>query len=85
MRIRSRFRRNLTTFSFGIASALFVGLVWQGLTAPPPAYGQVPDSGRQRQEMVSELQAANKKLAEITTLLKQIRDQAPSKDVKTQP
>jgi hypothetical protein len=58
----------------GGATLLFVGLLWQFVVQPPPAYGQVPDSGAQRNAMLREMATTNKKLTEIANLLKEIRD-----------
>jgi hypothetical protein len=60
-------------YLLGGASLLLLGLIWSVVSQPPPAYGQVPDSGAQRARMVQELVTANKKLTEITDLLKDIR------------
>jgi hypothetical protein len=62
-------------FLLGAATLLLVGLLWQGISQPPPAYGQVPDSGAQRQRMIKEMVTTNQKLTEVVALLKQIRDQ----------
>jgi hypothetical protein len=48
--------------------------VWSSLRAPRAAYGQLPDAGMQRKQMLDELRTANKHLAEISKLLKQIAD-----------
>ncbi len=58
----------------GGLTVLAAGLLWQGLGAPPAAYGQVPDSGAQRNVMIKELREANRKLGEIAGLLREIRD-----------
>lgn len=60
-------------YLLGGASLLALGLIWSAVSQPPPAFGQVPDSGAQRARMVEELVTANKKLTEITDLLKDIR------------
>jgi hypothetical protein len=62
-----------TGFALGGLAMLVAGVLWSA--APRPAYAQVPDSGAQRFEMIRELQASNRKLAEIADLLRQIRDQ----------
>lgn len=85
MRIGLSRRRGLAGFWVGVVATVFVGLLWCGLTAPPPAYGQVPDSGRQRREMISELRKTNTKLAEIAKLLKQINDKTPAITQKKKP
>ena len=61
-------------YLLGIGTVLIAGLLWQGLGALPAAQAQVPDSGLQRMHMVEELRTANKKLTEITGLLREIRD-----------
>jgi len=63
-----------SAYGLGGLTVLAAGLLWQGLSAPPAAYGQVPDSGAQRNEMIKELREANKKLGEMTALLREIRD-----------
>jgi cell division protein FtsB len=70
-----RNRRFWFPFTLGLAAMLFVGLLWRGADLPPPAYGQVPDSGAQRNEMIQQLRATNQKLTEIVKLLTEIRDQ----------
>ena len=62
-------------FLLGGAMLLLGGLLWHGVSQPPPAYGQVPDSGAQRQHMIKEMVTTNQKLTEAVNLLKQIRDQ----------
>lgn len=71
-----------SAYVLGGATILLAGLLWQGLSAPPPAYGQIPDSGKQRNEMIKELRIANKKLTEISGLLTEIRD-AQTREKKT--
>jgi hypothetical protein len=58
----------------GGVAVLAAAVLWQGLSAPRVAYGQVPDSGKQRMEMIQELQKANKKLAEMAGYLREMRD-----------
>jgi hypothetical protein len=62
-------------FLIGGAALLLFGLLWQGVSQPPPAYAQVPDSGAQRERIIKEAVATNQKLTEVVDLLKQIRDQ----------
>ena len=62
-------------FLLGGVALLLGALLGQGITQPPPAYGQVPDSGAQRQRIIKEMVTSNQKLAEMVDLLKQIRDQ----------
>ncbi|RMF84462.1 MAG: hypothetical protein D6744_03080 [Planctomycetota bacterium] len=50
-----------------------------------PAYAQLPDAGAQRAAILQELRASNSKLTEITSLLKQIRDQTKPKSEKPEP
>ncbi len=61
-------------FLLGGATLLVTGLLWQGVSRPPPAYGQVPDSGAQRLRLIREMVTTNQKLTEAVDLLKQIRD-----------
>ena len=63
-----------SAYVVGGVTVLLAGLLWQGLSAPPAALAQIPDSGSQRLEMIKELQLSNQKLAEITGLLREIRD-----------
>ena len=68
-------RRYWSAYVLGVATALMAGVLWLGVSSPPPAYGQVPDSGAQRQRMIREMVTTNQKLGEVVDLLKQIRDQ----------
>jgi len=81
-----RNRRFWAPYLLGLATMLFVGLLWRGASSPPPAFAQIPDSGAQRVQMIAELRTANKKLTEIAKLLGEIRDRqdagATSKDAK---
>ena len=61
-------------YLIGAVAALAGSFLWQSLTAPRPAYGQVPDSGAQRNVMIKELQTANRQLREVSGYLKEIRD-----------
>ncbi len=58
----------------GAVAVAVAGWLWSGVAAPRVAYAQIPDSGEQRNEMINELRTANKKLTEITGLLREIRD-----------
>jgi len=71
--------RSRTPFLLGAATTLLGILLWSQLSAPAPAYAQLPDSAAQRNEMVQELRAMNGRLAEITGLLREIRDDARQK------
>jgi hypothetical protein len=72
-----------SAYVLGGITVLAAGLLWHGLSTPPAAYGQIPDSGAQRLEMITELRASNQKLAEILGVLREIRDlQAVPKDKK---
>ena len=62
-------------YVLGGATLVLVGLLWHFASQPPAAYGQVPDSGAQRNRMIQEQVTTNKKLTEIVDLLKEIRDQ----------
>jgi hypothetical protein len=79
-------RRFWAPYLLALATMVFVGLLWRGVSAPPPAFGQIPDSGAQRVQMIAELRTANKRLAEIAKLLGEIRDRqdagGPSKDAQ---
>jgi type II secretory pathway component PulM len=68
-------------YVLGGLTVLCAALLWQVFGQPPAAYGQVPDSGAQRLEMIAELRASNQKLGEIAGLLREIRDlEAGKKD-----
>jgi hypothetical protein len=62
-------------YVIGVVTLVSVGLLWLGAPQPPAAYGQIPDSGAQRNQMIREIMNTNKKLAEIADLLREIRDQ----------
>jgi hypothetical protein len=62
-------------YLLGLVTVALLGLLWQGASQPPAAYGQVPDSGAQRNRVIQELVTSNKKLSQIADLLKEIRDQ----------
>jgi hypothetical protein len=61
-----------STLCGALAVMIGVGL-WMTLRGTP-ALAQVPDSGAQRNEMLAELRESNRKLSEIATLLREIRD-----------
>ena len=75
MRI-ARQRHFWQSFLFGAGTIILVGALWLTMSSPPPAYGQIPDSGAQRIEMIKELRAMNSKLDEISGYLREIRDDA---------
>ena len=85
MQPHSQSRRGIGMFVSGAMATLLVVNLWQGISAPPPAYGQVPDSGHQRQMMIDELRTANKRLTEMAALLKQIRDGKPTEKTTKHP
>lgn len=58
------------------AALLLAGMFYSGGARPQPVYGQLPDSGAQRNEMIRELRKVNMHLAEMTGLLREIRDEA---------
>jgi hypothetical protein len=77
-------------YLLGLITLALLALVWQAASQPPPAYGQVPDSGAQRNRMIQELVTSNTKLTQIVDLLKEIRDlnkgeSATKKPVKRAP
>jgi hypothetical protein len=72
-------------YLLGGATLVFVGLLWHFASQPPPAYGQVPDSGAQRNRMIQEQVTTNKKLTEIVDLLKEIRDQNKAEPAAKKP
>lgn len=68
----------------GAATVVALGLVWQTAFAPPPAWAQIPDSGRQRQDMLKVLVESNRHLTDIKALLKDMHDvQVPAKKTPT--
>ena len=69
-------------FGLGLVAALAGAVLWQGLLRPPPAYGQIPDAGAQRRQMIEELAALNKKVAEANELLREIRDLTKQKPAR---
>ena len=58
----------------GAAIAALVLIIFCLVPSPRTAQAQVPDSGLQRQQMIDELRASNRKLEEIAALLRDIRD-----------
>jgi hypothetical protein len=68
-----------------LATLLVVIAVAQRLEAPRDALAQVPDAGLQRQQMIKELETANRKLTEVAALLKEIRDQRVEKPKRSEP
>ena len=66
--------------ALGVLVVLAVAICGYALFAPRVALAQLPDSGAQRNEMIRELQDSNRKLAEIATLLREIRDQGAAKE-----
>lgn len=53
-----------------VLSGCLLGSVASQVLPARPAWAQVPDSGAQRNQMVTELQAINSKLSDIEALLK---------------
>jgi hypothetical protein len=75
--MRTRFRGpSWPSFLLGVSVTVIAVLAWFGLGAPPPAYGQLPDSGAQRADLIREAHTTNVKLDEIAGLLREIRDDA---------
>lgn len=71
--------RRWQTLAAVLGVMLVVLIVISRVEAPREALGQVPDAGLQRQQMIRELESANKKLGEIAELLREIRDQKAEK------
>ena len=67
-------RKFVSAFALGAVTALAGVALWTGLAAPRHAFAQIPDAGAQRAAMVSELRAANQKLAQIVKLLGEQRE-----------
>ena len=92
MSVNSSKRASWLSFFLGAATIVGVGLLWQGLGAPSVAYGQMRqstaqltafDSGKQRNDMIKELRAANSRLTEISSVLKEIRNAQKSEQNAT--
>ncbi len=64
-----------------IAGALVVA-GWLAAPPPPRAVGQIPDSGKQRREMIVELRRTNDQLAQVVKLLTELRDQGKRTESK---
>ena len=80
-----RHARFWTPFLLGSLAALLIMLTWQVVT-PRVALAQVPDSGAQRNEMITEQKITNQKLTEVAGLLREIRDlQAKDKGQEKKP
>lgn len=67
--------------------ALIAVVLTAALASSPTAaaYPQVPDSGAQRMLMIEELRTANRQLAEVVALLREIKaagKQAPATEVR---
>ena len=60
---------------FGACAVLLVSWLMPAGRLPEAASVQVPDAGRQRQEMIEELRNVNKRLAEINQQIKEIREE----------
>jgi hypothetical protein len=65
--LRSIARQYYWTFFLIFVFGFLAGRFWDDLSTP--ALAQIPDSGRQRMELIQELQAANQKLSELTKLI----------------
>lgn len=64
----------------GACGAILGAALWTALVRPANAYGQIPDAGAQRKEMIQELHSVNQKLGEMTALLRDIREQTRPRD-----
>jgi hypothetical protein len=60
---------------FGVALVIAGAMLGQVFHSPPPVYGQVPDSGAQRRELIALSKQTVERLDKIVGLLSQIRDQ----------
>lgn len=69
--------RNSPVVIAALVAGLLSAAMWRGLSSPPPAYGQIPDSGLQRDTMIKEMRIQSEKLTEIAGLLREIRDRQP--------
>ena len=67
-------RRFWPAYVLGITTTLCAAALIGAIARPPAALAQIPDSGAQRVKMIREQQLTNRKLAEIVTLLGEIRD-----------
>jgi hypothetical protein len=73
-----------SAYLLGAVTVFAATILATGLT-PRAAQAQIPDSGAQRNAMIKELNATNKKLGEIIVLLREIRDKTPGEQKPAQP
>jgi hypothetical protein len=78
-------RQTWTAIFAGVSIAILVFFVFWIAPSPQKAHAQVPDSGLQRQQMIDELRASNRKLDEIAALLREIRDNKTGDEKKPAP
>jgi hypothetical protein len=64
-----------------IAGALVLA-GWLAAPTPSRAVAQIPDSGKQRHEMIVELRRSNDQLAQVVKLLTEMRDQGKQPEPK---
>ncbi len=69
-------------FALGVAAGIALAALAMPLIAPRTAFAQIPDSGRQRDQMLKEQQVTNERLGEVVGLLREIRDLQPGAPLK---
>jgi hypothetical protein len=57
---------------------------WTGSSPVTPAYGQIPDAGGQRQQIIDELKTLNGKMDSLTNTIKsgEVQVRVPKEDKK---
>lgn len=66
----------------GVSAVLVASWLLPAARLPEAASAQVPDAGRQRQEMIEELRNINKRLTEIGQQIKEAREDQGKPDKK---
>ena len=82
MKTSEQRRSHWAGYVLGAATMFAVTIFAQSLLYPTPARAQVPDSGKQRYEMIEQLKTANKTLVEIRDLLRDMKKQDTKQDSK---
>ena len=72
-------------FFAGVIFVLALLFAWRAVE-PRVAFAQVPDSGAQRNEMITELKQLNEQVKALTAVVKEIREQTkPPKEPARKP
>lgn len=82
MNVTEKRRAYWGAYALGAATMFAVTVFGQTILYPTTARAQVPDSGKQRNEMIDELKTANRTLVEIRDVLRAMQDQEAGKDAK---